>query len=255
MPSKQDRQPVRSTAKFEGVTESRSAYQPKQRESDAFPVEQGEASEPWWQKTTFRGESESRSAYTPKEVEKRVDTRVDQSAVARSHIKFDGVSESRSQFTPKRTVKDVDLGPEGPSDNWWEKTKFTGESESKTQYTPKELDRPEMPNKQDRQPVRSTAKFEGVTESQSAFQPKVADRSDRSDQGPQGEPWWEKTKVQGMSEHHAQYTPKPLEQRQDLRLDAGKMKVHRAMVHLEPSLGQVRDSMESSAHGPPPYQK
>jgi len=243
--------PVRPNAKFEGVTESRSAFTPKQRDpNDVFGPGDEPTGDPWWKKTTFRGESESQAAYTPKPVEPRADLRVEQKAPTRQQLKFDGTSESKAQFTPKEAVRDIDTtGPEGPSERWWEKTKFTGQSESKGQYTPKSIERYDSQSTKIQRPERSNVKFEGITESQAAFQPKVADRSDMRDQGEQGEPWWEKTKFQGTSEHHAQFTPKELEPRQDLRLDAGKMKVHRAMVHLEPSLGQVRDSQDSSAHG------
>jgi len=59
------------------------------------------------------------------------------------------------------------------------------------------------------------------------------------------EPWWEKTKFNGESESHAQYVQKPLEPKSDLRETKTQVKMHRAMVHLEPSIGQVRDSQDS----------
>jgi hypothetical protein len=235
---------VRTQAKFDAVSESRAAYQPKTADPVGVPTTGGPTAEPWWEKTKFNGVSESAAAFTPKPIEGRHDLRVTQNT-ARQNIKFDGVSESRSQFTAKERALEEAPKDSGPAEKWWEKTKFTGESESHSQFIPKEHER--APPSKDRQGmVRTQAKFDAVSESRAAYQPKTADPVGvPTTSGPTAEPWWEKTKFNGESESHAQYVPKEMEPRSDTRVANTQMKLHRAMVHLEPSIGQVRDSQDS----------
>jgi hypothetical protein len=233
----------RPKTKFEGTSESQAAYVPK-RIDHSYPA-QGEqvAQQPWWEKTKFSGESESASCFTPKPIEPKSDLRVAQKAV-RPNMKFDGTSESRSAYTPKEAMRDAPPGgADGPQDRWWEKSKFAGESEAKAQFTPKPVERPE--NTKAVAVQRPQTKFEGVTESQAAYVPKHIDTTGYPSQGERGPNWWEKTTFVGESEQAAQFTRKPIEPRGDTKVDPNRMKVHRAMVHLEPSLGAVRDSQDS----------
>lgn len=107
------------------------------------------------------------------------------------------------------------------------------------------MDRQE-PQTRAQQVVRPTTKFDGMSEAQASFTPKRAEpAAERRDEAP-GEPWWEKTKFHGESEQRAQFTKKPIESREDTKADLKSMKMHRAMVHLEPSIGGARDSEDSS---------
>lgn len=213
------------------------------------PEQEGEA---WWTKTKFSGVSESKGAFTAKPLERREDVRVVQNPVgSRPNVKFDGVSESRSQFTPKEPTRDEQQQDFGPQENWWEKTKFSGQSEAAAQFTPKPVERDVSPTKQAKPVTRSFAKFEAVSESRSAYTPKAPDPVMRAGaQEQEGEPWWEKTTFKGESESRAQFTPKPFDARTDVKVDVGKMKVHRATVNLEPAIGEVRDSQDSTMMRP-----
>jgi len=89
-------------------------------------------------------------------------------------------------------------------------------------------------------------KFDGTTEQRAQYVPKRVEQGGGDPNSKQpSEKWWEKTKFNGDTEMRTAYTPKELERTEKQAYQ--KPQVRRPMVHIEPSLGEARDSHDSRA--------
>jgi len=203
---------ARPNVKFDGTTEARAQYVPKRVEGENGQPHPKEPADKWWEKTKFTGDTEMRTQFVPKEVEKS--NRYEQGPRANYDIpgrKFDGTTEMRAQYVPKEAPRDQGQPhSKEPADKWWEKTKFHGDSEMRSQFVPKESERPERAVYQPH--ARPQLKFDGTTEQRAQYTPKKTDNpSGQPHEKQPADKWWEKTRFHGDTEARSQFVPKEIE--------------------------------------------